>query len=361
MKKTGMLILLMFLVTLSAAANAEVNAGSFSVTPFAGGYFFEGNEDLKNTYTLGVRAGYNFTENLGVEGYFHYIPTEVNGSSDVNVKVFSYGVEGLYHFMPQKRFVPFAAVGIGGFRYTSSGNTEDFDKLTLDYGAGVKYFIKDNIALRADIRHVLPLNDRYNDLLATIGVTFAFGGKQKDVAPAVIEEPPAPKAPEANAEKSPAPAPAPVAVTVPAPAPAPAPIPSPAPPPVAPEKPVVKEKVTITLNIEFDTAKAVIKKKYEADIKKVADFMKVHPETNVVVEGHTDNVDRHHDPSRNIKLSQARADNVRKYLIEQFGIDASRVSAVGYGPEKPVAGNDTKEGRKKNRRIEAVIEAVEAK
>lgn len=86
--------------------------------------------------------------------------------------------------------------------------------------------------------------------------------------------------------------------------------------------------------------------------------MRQYPDTNVVIEGHTDNVDVFHDPSNNIKLSQARADSVRQYLIDQFGIDASRITAVGYGPNRPVADNDTEEGRQKNRRVEAVIETI---
>ena len=353
MKKTGILIFFVMLMAVVTTANAEIKARSFSVTPFAGGYFFEGNEDLKDTYTVGVRAGYNFTANLGLEGYLNYIPAQVEDANDADVKIYGYGVEGLYNFMPTSRIVPFVAVGIGGYRYGTPSGMPDINKLTVDYGAGLKYFLKENIALRADVRHVLPLNDRYNDLLVTFGVNFAFGGKGKEVAAVKMEETPAPKVHETVVEAPPAPKAPEVKVEAQTAPPAPAPI--------VEQKPVIKEKVSITLNIEFDTAKAVVKKKYNDDIKKVADFMKTHPETNAVIEGHTDNVDRHNDPSRNIKLSQARADSVRKYLIEKFGIDASRVSAVGYGPAKPIASNDTEEGRKKNRRIQAVIEAVEVK
>ena len=130
---------------------------------------------------------------------------------------------------------------------------------------------------------------------------------------------------------------------------------------VVDENGCVHEKVSMTLNVEFDTAKAVIKKKYHNGIKKVADFIKSYPGTNVVIEGHTDNVDIHKEPERNIRLSLARAESVRKYLIEKFGIDASRITAVGYGPDKPIASNDTEKGRKKNRRVEAVIDAIKIK
>ena len=132
-----------------------------------------------------------------------------------------------------------------------------------------------------------------------------------------------------------------------------------APAPVA-EKPPL-EKITITLNVKFDTAKAVVKKKYHNDIKKVADFMKAYPGTKAVIEGYTDNVDKFNNPENNIKLSQARADSVRQYLIDNFGIDASLIIAVGYGPNKPIASNDTNKGRQKNRRVQAVIETVQTK
>ncbi|HQC20082.1 MAG TPA: OmpA family protein, partial [Smithella sp.] len=142
------------------------------------------------------------------------------------------------------------------------------------------------------------------------------------------------------------------------------PLPPPPPPETIappPPPPPVQEKVSISLNIEFDTAKSFIKKKYHNNIKQVADFMQTYPDTNVVIEGHTDNVDRFNNPENNIKLSQARADSVRKYLIDKFGIDESRITAVGYGPSRPIADNNTPEGRMKNRRVEAVIEKMVTK
>lgn len=141
--------------------------------------------------------------------------------------------------------------------------------------------------------------------------------------------------------------------------------PPPLPPPPPPETkasppppPPVQEKVSVSLNLEFDTAKSFIKAKYHNNIKKLADFMKEHPETSVVIEGHTDNVDRSNNPDNNIKLSQARADSVRQYLVDKFGIDKSRINAVGYGPDRPIADNNTEEGRRKNRRVDAVIETI---
>jgi len=116
--------------------------------------------------------------------------------------------------------------------------------------------------------------------------------------------------------------------------------------------------VTIALNVEFDTDKAVVKEKYDSEIKKVADFMKTYPKTTAVIEGHTDNV---YTPEYNQKLSEARANSVRLYLINHFGVKASRLSSVGYGQTRPIASNNTEEGRQKNRRVQAVIKAVTTK
>jgi OOP family OmpA-OmpF porin len=136
--------------------------------------------------------------------------------------------------------------------------------------------------------------------------------------------------------------------------PAVVPAPKPAPKPASVADPM-KEKVTMSLNIEFDTDKAVVKDNYYNEVKKVADFMKEFPDTNVTIEGHTDSVG---SQQYNQALSERRASSVRQYLIDKFGMDGSRISAVGYGEDLPVATNDTEEGRQKNRRVDAVMEAV---
>ncbi len=112
---------------------------------------------------------------------------------------------------------------------------------------------------------------------------------------------------------------------------------------------------SVTLNIEFDTAKSDIKPMYNDEIKQVADFMKAHPEAKVMIQGHTDNVG---SEASNIALSQARANSVKDYLVEKFGIAGDRLQAMGYGPNKPIATNATAEGRQKNRRVEAVVEKM---
>jgi OOP family OmpA-OmpF porin len=111
--------------------------------------------------------------------------------------------------------------------------------------------------------------------------------------------------------------------------------------------------VSIRLGVEFDFDKAVVKPQYMEDIKKVGDFMKAHPNLNATIEGHTDSMGT---AQYNLKLSEKRAEAVKKILIEQENIDPERITTVGYGLTKPIASNDTEEGRQLNRRVQAVLE-----
>jgi len=108
----------------------------------------------------------------------------------------------------------------------------------------------------------------------------------------------------------------------------------------------------IELRVEFDTNKSFVRPAYHERIKEVADYMNRHSDVDVVIEGHTDS--RGSD-AYNQGLSQRRADSVRQYLIDKFGISASRLTAKGYGESKPIADNNTAQGRQRNRRVVAVF------
>jgi len=118
---------------------------------------------------------------------------------------------------------------------------------------------------------------------------------------------------------------------------------------------MLKEAVSIELKIQFDTNSAEIKPVYDELIRRVANFMREYPNTEAVIEGHTDS--RGAD-AYNQDLSRRRAESVKNYLVEKFGVSPARLTAVGYGESKPIADNDTKEGRQKNRRVVAVISAM---
>ena len=100
--------------------------------------------------------------------------------------------------------------------------------------------------------------------------------------------------------------------------------------------------------ITFDSGNAVIKKESEQILNYTFQELKDNPNMKIEIRGYTDNVGNAYS---NKKLSQERADAVRLWLVKK-GIDALRITAIGFGIENPIADNSTEEGRKKNRRIE---------
>ena len=109
---------------------------------------------------------------------------------------------------------------------------------------------------------------------------------------------------------------------------------------------------TITLkNVFFDSGKAILKKESNAALNELYDALKMKPAMVIEIAGHTDNVG---SKEANQLLSEQRAVSVRAYLIRK-GIAANRIQAKGYGDTKPVAYNDSSEGRQQNRRTEVRI------
>jgi outer membrane protein OmpA-like peptidoglycan-associated protein len=106
----------------------------------------------------------------------------------------------------------------------------------------------------------------------------------------------------------------------------------------------------IALYVNFDFAKATLKPDAAPVIAQIVTLLKNNPGLKVSIEGHTDSIGTH---DYNMKLSQDRAASVVA-AVAAGGIDASRPSSNGFGPDKPIASNDTDEGRAKNRRVELV-------
>lgn len=111
---------------------------------------------------------------------------------------------------------------------------------------------------------------------------------------------------------------------------------------------VKNDLVDIATKIYFETASDVIKGESNVSLDKLVGYLKVFKEVKVSVEGHTDNVG---ESAYNLDLSKRRAISVKNYLIAK-GVSAARISSEGYGDSKPVANNETEEGKAKNRRVE---------
>ena len=112
-------------------------------------------------------------------------------------------------------------------------------------------------------------------------------------------------------------------------------------------------KITFDSGILFDSNSATLRPASESDITKMAAVLQKYPDTNVLVEGHTDNSG---SDAINQPLSQRRAQSVASSTVAK-GVSSTRITATGYGSTQPVGDNATPEGKQANRRVEIAIYA----
>lgn len=105
-------------------------------------------------------------------------------------------------------------------------------------------------------------------------------------------------------------------------------------------------------DVLFATGKADLMPGAVTTVTRLARFMQQYPEKTVLIEGHTDSTG---GAAMNLRLSENRANAVRSVLLSE-GISGNRIETTGYGMSKPVASNNTVEGRQRNRRVEIVIQ-----
>jgi len=236
----------------------------------------------------------------------------------------------------------------GGKNFKSSG---------FGVGAGLDYLVTDHVFFRAEYTHVnlgkgtntvttctgtaatcaefgaLSLDNIHNSFTANIvrvGINYKFGGE----APPVVAAAPPYVAPS------------------PPPSPPPPPPPEPAPCHVPPGFKVdanchIIEQSVIVRAVDFEFNSTNLTAPAQQTLDEVASALLTQPELHVEIQGHTDSIG---SSAYNLNLSQKRADAVRAYLISK-GISASALAAKGYGKTKPIADNNTAEGRAENRRV----------
>jgi len=105
-------------------------------------------------------------------------------------------------------------------------------------------------------------------------------------------------------------------------------------------------------SLEFDGGSAEIKPEMYSDLDKVVYFMADHPNMRIKISGHTDSDG---NEEANLKLSQARADAIKDYIVKKGKVSPSRIDAVGYGSTRPIVPESTPEDKKLNRRVEFEI------
>lgn len=272
-----------------------------------------------------------------------------------------------------------AAVQTGSVVPAGTQVTESKDTIG-NLGLGARYLINDALALRGEARAVHNFDNKWWEGLALTGLEVTLGGRLTPTVPVPpVAEPPVYVPP----------------VVVPVAPPAVVPV---TPPPVVrPVEPVVivetqpvvvdsdmdgvpdhldacpgtprnvvvdargcpvqvevEDQLRLELRVFFDNDKSAIKPQYRSEIAKVAEAMREYPNATAVIEGHASKT----GPSAryNQRLSEARANAVKSMLSNEFGVAHNRLSAIGYGYDRPIAPNDTEEGRALNRRVFAVIE-----
>ena len=300
--------------------------GAVEAEAFAKRYFTDSVRDMSNGNLFGGSVSYFLTEDvsLGLSyGEYHDIRSDDRQAGGTrgrkNVKGNLSSLDATYHFgTPGVGLRPFVSAGVGHQSLSNLDPRTGRDRTTFgNVGAGAKYYFTENVFAKASVDGMYGFDNNQAEWMAGVGFGVNFGGSTKPVAAPVAE-------------------------------------PAPVEPVVYEEVEEVAEAVRVELDVKFDFDKADVKQDSYSDIENLAEFMKQYPQTATTVEGHTDSVG---NAAYNQKLSERRAAAVRDTLVNQFGVEADRVNAVGYGKDRPVADNATSEGRAINRRVEASVEA----
>lgn len=182
-----------------SAANAEIKEGNFSVTLGALGYLSDGVQHQDFGPGVTAKIGYDFTKHFGLEGSFDYTlskSSSYKGADSYWGSRFGFRLDAVYNFLPDRRFVPYLSGGVG-FLYTDdiypyknySVSLNHTDAL-LSVGGGARFFLTDNIALRADFRPLAIFGDgTLVNYEAMLGVSYHFGASKKAATPCAVTEP----------------------------------------------------------------------------------------------------------------------------------------------------------------------------
>ncbi|TQV75940.1 OmpA family protein [Exilibacterium tricleocarpae] len=359
---TKKLILTILVVLVSMAASADSD-NEWRISPVLGYQQYDSDSnDLDSTGLWGLGLGYRYKESWGTELIYLQGSTEasIDGVSD-DADVKNILLEYKYFGLPSNRWTsPHVTFGLARSSYSQA---ED-DSTAGVVGSGFEFELSDHWFSRVDLRWLRDLNNDRNEALLTFSLSYKVGRAM----PKMLALPPndadkdgvddnADKCPNTplgaavdeygcefdsdrdgvvdSKDKCPN---TPIGARVYADG--------------CPAK--LSRRETISLNVVFDTGSSQLASDFMPELAKVAQFMREYLSVNGVITGHTDS---RGSAEYNRGLSQRRAETVRTILLNEFSIDPGRLNAIGYGEDRPIASNETYEGRQKNRRVEAVFEA----
>lgn len=168
----------LFLLAISSPGFAANVAEGYTLTPFVGGYTFDDEEQLEDSPQFGLRGGYNFNERWTAELAFGYVLAESEVPNYPETDAYSLGIDALYHFNPEGTWVPFVVAGLGNtWQQWPAPGLDDSSEMTWNVGVGMKYFLSDAVALRADLRDIMVPGDSLTNFAYNVGVTFLLGDK----------------------------------------------------------------------------------------------------------------------------------------------------------------------------------------
>lgn len=349
------------------AGDAGPVKGQFYVHPMMTYYDPPGELGFDEASTgPGLALGWSFVENWALELEYDTHQPDLKSPPGGKGKIESAGINIMYLIHGPRLFTPFLTVGGGRGSYErddyqpNDGQTSTQNE--YNFGVGTYIGTSKRLAFRADVRGKYVNDVHKMQPWAAVGVVFKFGRIEEPPAPVVV-----PAVVDSDGDGVPDGSDAcpntPTGVKVDSRG---CPLDSdgdgvpdyldkcpntPAGTKVDSSGCPIVAATTFDLTVEFAFNSAEINDLSFRELRRAMTFMRDNPQTKAVVEGHTDSVG---SAAFNQTLSERRAAAVKDVLVKS-DIDANRLTTVGYGLTKPVASNDTEEGRAKNRRVSIVV------
>jgi OOP family OmpA-OmpF porin len=166
---------------------ASADQGQFFVTPFVGNQYFDNDRSDTNEGVLGIGGEYQFSDHFGLELDYTRTMNELDaGGIDGDYDRAS--LDGIYYFGTggfRDMYTPYFKLGAGHARYDFDGGVSDDQETDVSAGLGVRIKIIDRLFLRPEVKAIHELDDSKTNYLASVGLSFAFGGEKKaEPAPA---------------------------------------------------------------------------------------------------------------------------------------------------------------------------------